>query len=392
MAMLHIAGDNQLAIGTRARGDLEGDAMTTAIDNAFRSGRDMEVTNDQSSTLFTSSDSRGITMGPRHKRNREVTHERCDVEIGSAPRAVAGSGRNVIAVIGIDRYHHWRHLANAVHDANEVAGLFQQLGFEQITPPLFDDRATGKAIQSLVTDDLRTLGPDDSLVLFYAGHGGTRQHCLGDQVIKTGYLIPVDASDAPDKVATWIDLEGWLRAVALLPARHILVVLDACHSGIALDPILKWRDIGSWRHASLSTLQSRRSRRIITSALDDQVACDSGPVHGHSLFTGCLIEGLTGGIRRERSAVTTGSELGLYVQRRVETYPGSQQTPDFGTFEFDDRGEMVIPLPIEPLEPPARPTSSRTRRRHAGASGAHERVDRTRNRSAAQRRRGTRAP
>jgi hypothetical protein len=48
--------------------------------------------------------------------------------------------------------------------------------------------------------------------------------------------------------------------------------------------------------------------------------------------------------------VTTGSELGLYVQRRVETYPGSRQTPDFGTFAFDDRGEMVIPLATRPLE------------------------------------------
>src|SRR5262249_6239987 len=157
---------------------------------------------------------------------------------------------------------------------------------------------------------------------------------------KTGHLIPVDASDSQDKVSTWVDLEAWLRAVSLLPAKHILVVLDACHSGLALDPILKWRDIGSWQDAPLSALKARRSRRIITSALDDQVALDSCPVYGHSLFTGCLIEGLRHGIRRRGSRVTTGSELGLYVQRRVETYPNSRQTPDFGTFAFDDRGEM----------------------------------------------------
>jgi hypothetical protein len=184
-------------------------------------------------------------------------------------------------------------------------------------------------------------------VLFYAGHGGTRKHRLGGEEIKTGYLIPVDASGTSDKVSTWVDLEGWLRAVSLLPAKHILVILDACHSGIALDPIIKWRDIGSWQDTPLSTLQARRSRRIITSALDDQVALDGGPVHGHSLFTGCLIEGLTDGIARGGGRVTTGSELGLYVQRRVQTYPHSRQTPDFGTFAFDDRGEMVIPLAIE---------------------------------------------
>ena len=139
-----------------------------------------------------------------------------------------------------------------------------------------------------------------------------------------------------------------MRAVSLLPAKHILVILDACHSGIALGPIIKWRDIGTWQSTPLPTLMARRSRRIITSALDDQVALDSGPLHGHSLFTGCLIEGLTHGLGRAGSRAVTGSELGLYVQRRVEAYPNSRQTPDFGTFDFDDRGEMVIPLESSP--------------------------------------------
>lgn len=272
-------------------------------------------------------------------------------DITSGPRATTAAGaagRNVIAVIGIDRYHHWPRLANAVNDAMGAAAVFQRLGFEQLTAPLVDDAATGKAIQSLVTDDLKMLGPDDSLVLFYAGHGGTQRHPLGDKVVKTGYLIPVDASTSPDRVSTWVDLEGWLRTVSLLPARHILVVLDACHSGIVLDPIIKWRDIGTSQDVPLPTLQARRSRRIITSALDDQLTLDSGPVHGHSLFTGCLVEGLTEGLRRGGRRVATGSALGLYVQQRVQTYPQSQQTPDFGAFAFDDRGEMVIPL-VEPV-------------------------------------------
>jgi uncharacterized caspase-like protein len=280
-----------------------------------------------------------------------VVSEQYDEDVKpTAKAATSTGGRHVIAVIGIDRYQHWPPLSNAVRDASSAAALFGQLGFEEITTPLLDDRATGKAIQSLVTDDLMTLEPDDSLVLFYAGHGGTRKHRVGDEVIKTGYLIPVDASGTQGKVSTWVDLEGWLRAVSLLPAKHILVVLDACHSGIALDPVIKWRDVGSWQDVPLPTLAARRSRRIITSALDDQVALDSGPVHGHSLFTGCLMEGLTHGLRRGGARVTTGSELGLYVQRRVQTHPHSQQTPDFGTFALDDRGEMVIPLAGEASE------------------------------------------
>ncbi|HEX8113064.1 MAG TPA: caspase family protein [Kofleriaceae bacterium] len=251
------------------------------------------------------------------------------------------SGRNVIAVIGIDRYAHWPRLGNAVNDARGVAALFGQLGFEQITEPLLDERATGKATRELVNDELRGLGPNDSLVVFYAGHGSTRTDKLGRQMVKTGYLIPADASDSS---ASWIELSGWLRALSVLPPRHILVILDACHSGIALGPIIKWRDSGTWKDTPAATLRSRRSRRIITSALDDQTALDSGPLHGHSLFTGCVIEALTHGIAHAGQRETTGSELALYVQHRVMTHPSSEQTPDFGTFDFDERGELMIPL------------------------------------------------
>jgi hypothetical protein len=269
---------------------------------------------------------------------------------GSSVPASAPLGRKRIAVIGIDRYHSWPVLHNAVCDARGALRLFEHLGFEMVGEPLLDNAATGAAIQAFVTDDLMVLDPDDSLVLFFAGHGGTRIQWLGGEEIKTGYLIPVDAAHG-EKVATWIDLDDWLRKVARLPPRHILVILDACFAGIALTPVVKWRDSGTFQEAPLASLQARRSRRIITSALDDQVALDSGPVPGHSLFTGCLIEGFKHGQLGHGRGVATGTEVGLYLQQRVGSYPDSCQTPDFGTFEHDERGEMVIPLPPEPFEP-----------------------------------------
>jgi len=257
---------------------------------------------------------------------------------GDSRNSDSRTGRNLIAAIGIDRYQRWPPLSNAVNDARGALALFEQLGFEQAMPMLIDDAATGRAIQSLVRDDLVTIKPEDSLVVFYSGHGGNQEHLVGDQEFTTGYLIPADAED---KVATWVDLDAWLRSIARLPARHILVILDACYSGIALDSIIKWRD-GVSRNQRLSTLRARPSRRIITSARGDERAMDGGPYPGHSLFTGCLIEALTHGLRRDGELLTTGSELGLYLQQRVEAYPRSQQTPDFGAFDLDQRGEMIL--------------------------------------------------
>lgn len=258
----------------------------------------------------------------------------------------ARTGRNVIAVIGIDRYRSWRSLSNAVNDALGARRLFQSLGFEEVVPPLIDEAATNYAINSLVIDELKNLDQRDSLVLFYAGHGGNEDHHLEDRTIKSGYLIPVDAK-LSDRKATWIELEGWLRKVSRLPPRHILVILDACYSGIALDSAIdRYREASS-EAVSLPSLSMRRSRRIITSALADERALDSGPVPGNSLFTGYLIEGLETGLIREGRTEATGSRIGEYVQRRVREYTGSCQTPDFGPFELDRRGEMVIPLSRE---------------------------------------------
>lgn len=293
-----------------------------------------------------------------------------DIDLSeSAPTGGAG-GRKVIAVIGIDRYESWPALSNAVNDAREARRVFQSLGFEELTAPLLDGDATREAIHSLVTDDLRhNLRQEDSLVLFYAGHGGNRKDPFDEKTIRTGFLIPTDAKNDADKVATWIEVESWLKKVSLLPPKHILVILDACFSGIALGSNIE-RYRGEGDAEPLASLSQRRSRRIITSALPEERALDSGPKVGNSLFTGYLIEGLEGGLARDGLREATGSRIGSYVQRRVCEHTASKQTPDFGAFALDGRGEMVIPL----LSGPSRASAARSAHaptRRAGPRGSH---------------------
>lgn len=269
-------------------------------------------------------------------------------DIGSPTLDAGGpfaEGRRIVAVIGIDRYRAWPMLSNAVRDALGALEVFRRLGFEPIVAPLINESATSDAIHRLVTDDLATLGSSDSLVVFFAGHGHTQTRTLQSGPVQTGFLIPIDGDRPDGRTATWLRLDTWLSDVARLPARHILVILDACHSGLALGSMIKWRGAGeALRDGSLEQLRHRQSRRVITSALGDQRAMDGGPIAGHSLFTGCLIEGLTGGLTRHGRPEVTGSEIGLYVQQRVSSYTDSQQTPDFGTLELDHRGEIVVPI------------------------------------------------
>jgi uncharacterized caspase-like protein len=255
-------------------------------------------------------------------------------------------GRLLVVVIGIDEYQYWQKLKNAVNDAvgfQQV--LMDKLGFIAPIEPLKNEQATKTAINSLVEDQLREiLQEDDNLILFFAGHGHTRVDKLvdklGDQTIETGYLIPVEASSS-NKYSEYIEIEPFLKSVAKLPAKHILVILDSCHSGFALSGVEQYRDAVTYT----KDLSSKVSRRVITSALREQTAIDVSPIPGHSLFTGTLINGFNSGeADLDGNGLITSSELGLFLQVKVGQASNSKQTPDFGAFHFDKRGEMVISI------------------------------------------------
>lgn len=275
---------------------------------------------------------------------RQVTR---DVGEKQSPEPPAGpEGRRVIAVVGIDRYPpNWPRLNNAVSDAKGALALFQRYGFElprrrdgsEVTP-LLDHDATGDAIRVLIAE-LEQLDHADNLIVFFAGHGHTVHHAISDDVVTTGYVIPVDGGSPSSGSSKWLRVDTLLSDIARLPPRHILVILDACNSGIALQSLSSFVKL---RAAPPPGRRDRRSRRVITSARDDQSARDNGPVQGHSVFTGCLIEGFeTGDIAPQRTQVT-GTELGVYLERRVGEFTHGAQTPDCGAFEFDQRGDLVI--------------------------------------------------
>jgi very-short-patch-repair endonuclease len=275
---------------------------------------------------------------------------------GSAPYRDAGApgdwaspegddavdGRQWIAVIGIDGYRPgWPRLRNAVKDARGVLDMFKGLGFQPAADPLLDGAATRDALNRLVSDDLRSLHPDDSLIVFFAGHG----HTAKTPFTTRGYLIPVDADHPEGNRHTWIRLEHWLSDVAELPPHHILVFLDSCYSGIALDHDIRCRADGPARDEAGPRL-ARRSRRVITSSSNTEPALDGGgTISGHSLFTSCLIQAIRGGrATRTRERFVLGDALGIHLRDQVSSLSKRRQTPDTGKLALDAGGEFRIPI------------------------------------------------
>jgi hypothetical protein len=254
-------------------------------------------------------------------------------------------GTNYILTIGVDDYTNWNKLSNAVNDAQGVHDLFSnKLGYVPVSKPLINENATKKSILSLIENKLPSvLTENDNLVIFFSGHGESFERQVGTKTATIGYIIPQDGGHpSKNNFNSYLKADELMSKINELPAKHILLILDACKSGIAVKT-QKWRS-----NTYSEDLRSRMSRKVITSAMSDQVASDDGPIQNHSLFTGTLIDGFTTGMidKGDRNGLVTTSEIGLYLQQLVAQNSKAtiKQTPDFGAFGFDDRGEMVIDL------------------------------------------------
>jgi uncharacterized caspase-like protein len=133
--------------------------------------------------------------------------------------------KRIALVIGNSAYENVAGLANPVHDAAAISGMFQKAGFDVV-----------ESRNDLKNVDMRRALRDftdkaqgaDIAVIYYAGHG--------IEVNGVNYLIPVDAAlerdtDAYDEA---ISLDRVMQAIE--PAKHLhLVILDACRN----NPFLK---------------------------------------------------------------------------------------------------------------------------------------------------------
>src|SRR5580658_7745971 len=126
------------------------------------------------------------------------------------------NGHQYVVAIGIDHYDNWPVLSTAVSDATGFAKLLtSKFGFEYAIEPLTEKNATRDQIRSLIDDDLRSrLKPEDSLVIFFAGHGTTRPDVIDGEVRPVGFIVPVGAhADAEQRWSDYLNVEEMLRII-----------------------------------------------------------------------------------------------------------------------------------------------------------------------------------
>jgi len=193
------------------------------------------------------------------------------------------------------------------------------------------------------------LGPQDRLLFYFAGHGVALDSDAGP----AGYLMPAGARRS--------DRDGFLpmrvvhAALARLPVRHALVILDCCFAGT-----FRWahmRDVGSVGEEEAKIYRERYDRyiespawQVLTSASSDQRAFDvvandrDEGAEVNSPFARALLAGLAGAADYTKDNIITADELAIYVRERVAPSTesvGARQVPQFFALERHDGGQFV---------------------------------------------------
>ncbi|MEM6925745.1 MAG: caspase family protein [Myxococcota bacterium] len=213
-------------------------------------------------------------------------------------------------------------LATPTADINAIGSVLRdRYGFEvEIVPD-----ATEQAIIARLDTLKRETKPEDAVVVYYAGHG------LYDKSEDRGYWLPTDA--VIQDTSRWVsndDVSAKLRAI---PARHVLMIIDSCFSGMFRDALRPTTaaDVGP-----LKALAAKRSRVVLASGGDEPVA--DGGRDGLSVFAYFLRQGLTEASGRFVVVDTLFPELRARVQQNAE------QTPQQGIFQraFHEGGQLVL--------------------------------------------------
>ncbi|MCK6683609.1 MAG: SUMF1/EgtB/PvdO family nonheme iron enzyme [Thermoanaerobaculia bacterium] len=177
--------------------------------------------------------------------------------------ASAQAGRQVLVLIAINQYKSWTPLSQPAKDAEALRKVLEgRYALDEVIT-LYDGKATKAGIIGLLGDLQKKLQEEDSLLLFYAGHGHL------DEMSGTGFWIPSDAGTDVIAQENWLPNSQIRGLIRNIPSRHVLVVSDSCFSGDLLD-VFRGRapDI---KDEYFKKAYSLRARQVLTSGASEAV-------------------------------------------------------------------------------------------------------------------------
>jgi hypothetical protein len=233
-------------------------------------------------------------------------------------------------LMGIDAYKRLAPLSAAVRGAEHLAAVLEDnFGFKVTL--LKDRHVTREAVFDWLDMLAHDAGPDDRVVIYFAGHGLTR----GLGAYERGYLGLVDT--VPGKWHTTLPMDDIIDETRFVKAKHLLYLLDCCFGGLALDtraaPDIP-REVGYYL--------TRPVRYVITAGGKEVVDDALAPDFEHSLFAHHLLEWLGGKSDIPPGGIWRARELGNYLERAIARNRRSGHKPNHNYLPGSGDGDFVF--------------------------------------------------
>jgi hypothetical protein len=194
--------------------------------------------------------------------------------------------RDRALLFAIDRYDQWTRLENPIADARTLAATLEaSFGFETelvTNPTQVDVRRT---LRRYIDEEP---GPEDQLLVFFAGHGHF------DDRFGEGYLVTSESLRDDELGRSYLAFSELANILDNLPHRHVLVVLDACYGGTFDQNLSRARGPDDrregWTERQIAEKLAARSRLYLAAGGRERV--DDGPAGAHSPFVRRLLAAL----------------------------------------------------------------------------------------------------
>jgi WD40 repeat protein len=258
-----------------------------------------------------------VTAGP----NRLVAYgfNRDNVKSKDAPLVFTGAdslkrkGTAYIIAVGVNEYENSQYnLKYATADARSFGDEMrrrqtQMAEFERVEViQLLDKDATKANILTAIKrlagapeaptlksgpfDALKRAEPEDTVIIYFAGHGtaqAQRFYLIPHDLGYTGERTKLTEQGLTTMLAHSISDVELEAAVEGLDAGHLLLIIDACNSGQALEAEEKRR--GPMNSKGLAQLAYEKGMYILTAAQSFQAALEAAQL-GHGYLTYALVE------------------------------------------------------------------------------------------------------
>jgi hypothetical protein len=190
---------------------------------------------------------------------------------------------------------------------------------------LINEHATTQNIRHALFTFLTQAQPQDTVVIYIAGHGAPDPHDP-----RNLYLLTADSK--PDDMGATAFPMWQMQDVfeRVLKAKRVITIADTCHSygfsgARAGDSDEKGNNL---INQYVQRYASKGERAVITASdISEPSYEDARWGDGHGVFTYYLLKGLNGEADKNKDGVVTAGELFAYLRQAVPAATGGKQNP-----------------------------------------------------------------